>query len=139
MLGISDAAESIGFRTRGYRLTWEQLRDEVPLPCIVHWRQRHFVVVYAIKKPRKLSWLFGAGKSKNSGKNENDSSEDTTRVYVADPANGLLQYSKKEFLKCWLSTTKGGEREGTALLLEPTPDFYRQEDEQKGKLKTTCS
>ena len=32
MLGISDAAESIGFRTRGYRLTWEQLRDEVPLP-----------------------------------------------------------------------------------------------------------
>ena len=55
MLGISDAAESIGFRTRGYRLTWEQLRDEVPLPCIVHWRQRHFVVVYAIKKPRKLS------------------------------------------------------------------------------------
>ena len=45
MLGISDAAESIGFRTKGYRLTWEQLRDEVPLPCIVHWRQRHFVVV----------------------------------------------------------------------------------------------
>ena len=50
MLGISDAAESIGFRTRGYRLTWEQLRDEVPLPCIVHWNQRHFVVVYDIKK-----------------------------------------------------------------------------------------
>jgi ATP-binding cassette, subfamily B, bacterial len=39
MLGISDAAENIGFRTRGYRLTWEQLRDEVPLPCIVHWNQ----------------------------------------------------------------------------------------------------
>jgi ATP-binding cassette subfamily B protein len=50
MLGISDSAESIGFRTKGYRLTWEQLRDEVPLPCIVHWNQRHFVVVYAIKK-----------------------------------------------------------------------------------------
>lgn len=49
MLGISDAAESIGFRTRGYRLTWEQLRDEVPLPCIVHWNQRHFVVVYEIR------------------------------------------------------------------------------------------
>lgn len=49
MLGVSDAAESISFRTRGYRLTWEQLRDEVPLPCIVHWNQRHFVVVYKIK------------------------------------------------------------------------------------------
>jgi ATP-binding cassette subfamily B protein len=55
MLGISDAAESIGFRTRGYRLTWEQLRDEVPLPCIVHWNQRHFVVVYKIKKHRAQS------------------------------------------------------------------------------------
>jgi len=53
MLGISDAAESIGFRIRGYRLTWEQLRDEVPLPCIVHWNQRHFVVVYKIRKRRK--------------------------------------------------------------------------------------
>ena len=135
MLGISDAAESIGFRTRGYRLTWEQLRDEVPLPCIVHWRQRHFVVVYAIKKPRKLSRLFRAGKSDNAGNNGKDSSDDKTRVYVADPASGLLQYSKKEFLKCWLSTTKGGEREGTALLLEPTPDFYRQDEEKKGKLR----
>ena len=52
MLGISDAAESIGFRTHGYRLTWEQLRDEVPLPCVVHWNQRHFVVVYEIKKKK---------------------------------------------------------------------------------------
>jgi len=52
MLGISEAAECIGFRTRGYRLTWEQLRDEVPLPCIVHWNQRHFVVVYRVKKQR---------------------------------------------------------------------------------------
>jgi len=50
MFGISEAAESIGFRTRGYRLTWEQLRDEVPLSCIVHWNQRHFVVVNRVKK-----------------------------------------------------------------------------------------
>ena len=61
MLGISDAAESIGFRTRGYRLTWEQLRDEVPLPCIVHWNQRHFVVVYKIKKRRAWGKGQGAG------------------------------------------------------------------------------
>jgi ATP-binding cassette, subfamily B, bacterial len=55
MLGISDAAGSIGMRTRGYRLTWEQLRDEVPLPCIVHWNQRHFIVVYKIKRRRRWS------------------------------------------------------------------------------------
>ena len=48
LLGISDAAESIVFRTKGYRLTWEDLRDEVPLPCIVHWKQKHFVVVHKI-------------------------------------------------------------------------------------------
>ena len=58
MLGISDAAESIGFRIRGYIFTWEQLRDEVPLPCIVHWNQRHFVVVYEISKRRRL-WARG--------------------------------------------------------------------------------
>ena len=50
MLGISNAAEDIGLRTMGYRLSWEQLRDEVPLPCIVHWNQRHFVVVNRVKK-----------------------------------------------------------------------------------------
>lgn len=53
MLGISEAAENIGLRTKGYRLSWEELRDEVPLPCIVHWKQRHFVVVYDIRKKRK--------------------------------------------------------------------------------------
>jgi len=122
MLGISDAAESIGFRTKGYRLTWEQLRDEVSLPCIVHWNQQHFVVVYDIKKKKSL---FPFPSSKGGGR------EDGTVISIADPALGLLTYTKEEFLKCWFSTVK----EGTALLLEPTPDFYRQEDEQKGELK----
>lgn len=36
MLGISEAAEHVGFRTKGYRITWEQLRDDVPMPCIIH-------------------------------------------------------------------------------------------------------
>jgi ATP-binding cassette, subfamily B, bacterial len=112
MMGISDAAESIGFRTKGYRLSWDDLRNEAPLPCIVHWKQRHFVVVYHIKKTR---------------------TEDV--VYVADPASGLLKYKREEFLKCWISTRQDGEQIGTALLLEPSPDFYRNEDEEKtGKM-----
>ena len=119
MLGISEAAENIGFRTKGYRLTWEQLRDEAPLPCIVHWNQRHFVVVYKIQK-KPLSWWREAGGEV---------------VCIADPAVGLLTYTKEEFLKCWLSSRKEGEHEGIALLLEPTPDFYRHDDEKKGKLK----
>src|SRR5690606_25058916 len=69
MLGISEAAENIGFRTKGYRLTWEELRDEVPLPCIVHWKQRHFVVVYAIKK-KPPPGLSLRGRRKRAGDKE---------------------------------------------------------------------
>ncbi|MBA4411607.1 MAG: ABC transporter ATP-binding protein [Odoribacter sp.] len=125
MLGISDAAESIGFRTKGYRLTWEQLRDEVPLPCIVHWNQKHFVVVYDIKKEKRFSSSLPFRGRVGDG----------ATILIADPAIGLLSYTKEEFLKCWFSTKKEGSQEGTALLIEPTPDFYKQEDEQKRKLK----
>lgn len=124
MLGISEAAESIGFRTKGYRLTWEQLRDEVPFPCIIHWNQRHFVVLYDIKRDN-ISRSFSFRQRK----------DERAIISIADPGIGLLTYNKEEFLKCWLSTKKEGEKEGTALLLEPTPDFYRQEDDEKGKLK----
>lgn len=137
LLGISDAAESIGFRTKGYRLTWEQLRDEVPFPCIVHWNQRHFVVVYDIKKKKRfypaLFFRERAGDRAFSSPPLEGGREGA--VFVADPAIGLLTYTKKEFLKCWVSTKNEGEHEGTALLLEPTPDFYKQEAEEKGKLK----
>ncbi|HPR73877.1 MAG TPA: peptidase domain-containing ABC transporter [Bacteroidales bacterium] len=144
MLGISDAAESIGLRTRGYRLTWEQLRDEVPLPCIVHWNQRHFVVVYEIKKKNSI---FKRSEHRAQGTEQNKDPEPcalTTEqsnlegsrqtVYVADPAVGLLKYTKTEFCKCWYSTKSDGLDEGTALLLEPAPEFYHHEDEEKSKL-----
>jgi len=55
MLGISEAAESIGFRTSGVKISWDQLRDETPLPCIVHWNQTHFVIVYRIRKSKSKS------------------------------------------------------------------------------------
>ena len=131
MLGISDAAESIGFRTRGYRLTWEQLRDEVPLPCIVHWNQRHFVVVYDIKKQRKFPFPF-RGRMRE-GANNVKRGKNAVIILVADPNSSLLKYSESEFLKCWYSTKNDGFQEGTALLLEPTPDFYHQEGEEKRK------
>lgn len=128
MLGISEAAENIGFRTKGYRLTWEELRDEVPLPCIVHWKQQHFVVVYDIKKKPLPMFPRRMRRKRVADKKE-------TIVYIADPAAGLLTYTKDEFLKCWISTKTQGENEGAALLLETTPDFYKHEDEEKGKLK----
>ena len=131
MLGISNAAEDIGFRTLGYRLSWEQLRDEVPLPCIGHWNQRHFVVIYGIKKQRRIPCIFNRtppeGLKSNRSRNY--------LIYVADPASGLLKYTEKEFLRCWYSNQKEGIKEGAVLLLEPTPEFYNKEDEDRENLK----
>ncbi len=117
MLGISDAAESIGFRTIGITITYEQLTNEVPLPCIVHWRQNHFVVVY---KAKKYS-LFSRKKQE--------------LIWVADPGHGLIKYTKEEFEKNWLSTSENDENKGIALLLEPSPDFYAISDEKHDKTK----
>ena len=105
LLGISDAAEKIGFRTMGVKITFDKLANEVPLPCIAHWKQQHFVVVYEI-----------SGKKKD-------------KVKVADPAHGLITYSREEFLKGWVSTKNEDEDMGVCLLLEPTPDFYTNEEE----------
>jgi ATP-binding cassette subfamily B protein len=103
MLGISEAAENIGFRTVGARLSFDKLK-EAPLPCIVHWNQNHFVVLYKINRKGE-------------------------KLFVADPAAGKLKYTKEEFCNCWLSAKKDGEDKGVVLLLEPTPDFYAHEDE----------
>lgn len=106
LLGISNAAESIGFKTIGGRLSFNTLTNEVPLPCIIHWNQNHFVVVYKIKKHR-------GGRCS---------------IYVADPEKGLVAYTKEEFCEHWVSTKTNGEEKGVALLLEPTEQFYAQND-----------
>ena len=102
MLGISEAAESVGFRTQGVRVSLQELEELCPLPCILHWNQRHFVVCYRIRKGR---------------------------FYIADPAGGKAVYTREEFRRCWVSTQVEGQESGTALLLEPGPAFYEQEDE----------
>jgi ATP-binding cassette subfamily B protein len=56
-------------------------------------------------------------------------------IYVADPASGLLKYTEKEFLRCWYSNQKEGIKEGAVLLLEPTPEFYNKEAEDRENLK----
>lgn len=71
MFGSSEASESKKFCTRGYLLTYEQLRDEVPLPCIVNWNQRHFVVVYRIKKQR--AWGREKGETSHEGRASHES------------------------------------------------------------------
>lgn len=114
MLGIADAAEALGLNTIGVKLTWEQLCKDAHLPCIIHWNQRHFVVVAKIR---------------------NDI------VTVMDPAIGILKYKKTDFQKCWLqlSGTNVAEKMGAALLLSPTAKFYSSTKEKHSGASTQIS
>lgn len=111
LLGISDAAEAIGFRTMGVKLDFDQLCGEAVLPCIVHWNQRHFVVVYKVERRRGQTY-----------------------VHVSDPASGLLKYTEEQFLKSWVSIREGDGGLGIALLIEPTPKFYDEKGDEDKRL-----
>lgn len=103
--GIAEASEAIGLHTLAVAVDYKTIVEEVPLPCIAHWRQRHFVVVHKIKK---------------------------NTVYVADPAHGLVKYSKEDFIKGWVGKHgKDENSKGHLLLLEPTPEFDQTKEEDK--------
>ena len=112
LLGISEAAEKIGFRTRAVTISYGQLSG-LRLPCILHWNQNHFVVLYAIKMKRGRSCIT-----------------------VADPGKGIVYYnSEDEFCAHWsVSGESIGDPRGIALLLEPSPEFYEQSGEKEYKL-----
>lgn len=110
MLGISESAKILGLEVVCGYLSIEALTHN-QLPCILHWNQTHFVVLYKIRKGN----LF----------------------YIADPGKGLVRYSFEEFTKCWINVKKGGEEKGIAMLLEPGPEFekiysgYRKEHNER--------
>ena len=112
MLGISEAAEKIGFRTMCVQTDFQTLQ-EAPLPFIAHWNQEHFVVAYKLSSPKASSRY----------------------VWVSDPAVGKVKYTEKEFCNCWASSKANGEDAGVILLLEPTPEFYKAEDEKNSPNK----
>ena len=116
LLGISKAAEKIGFKTIGGRFTFEKLVEKAPLPCIAHWDQEHFVVIHRITKKKK-GYI----------------------IHVADPGNGLLSYSGDEFVTHWVSTLSKGQEKGILLLLEPTGGFYEQPGEKSAPVKNKLS
>jgi ATP-binding cassette, subfamily B, bacterial len=91
MEGVSTAADSIGFKTMGVRVTYTNLRNEAPLPAIAHWNNNYFIVVYKI---------------------END------KIYIASPDSGKVVYTREDFLKHWQADPEH-PGEGVLLLLEP--------------------
>jgi ATP-binding cassette, subfamily B, bacterial len=106
LLGISRAAEELGFRTLPTKATLKQLVEDAPLPCIAHWQQQHFIVVYRAT-PRK--------------------------IYVADPAKGRLVYTAEEFQRQWCSVTGTNDAFGVLLLLEPTARLLELADDLDGR------
>ncbi len=106
LAGIAEAAEKIGFRTLGVKTGFNRLSKDIPLPCVAHWKQDHFVVVYKI-----------------SG----------GMVYVADPASGKSQMKEQDFLNGWISDVVNTEPQGILLLLETTPEFYKREGEKTNR------
>ena len=103
-LGLSEAADSLGFRTIGVKISFEIMTENVPLPCIIHWRQKHFIVIYKIK---------------------ND------KIWAADPAVGLIKFSREEFVQNWASTVVDDKPAGLVLIIEPTPSLYKNENDKE--------
>ena len=103
LLGINETALQLGLRTISGSISINKLW-EAHYPCILHWNQNHFVVLYKVKK---------------------------NRFYIADPAKGLVKYNLEEFKKHWVSTQSGGEEKGITMFLEPTPAFYEKKMDEE--------
>ncbi len=99
MLDIADAARAIGFTATGLTLEYQSLTERITSPCILHWRQKHFVVLYEMRD------------------------EVAT---IADPATGLFKLGKKDFIANWIGhqPADGASAKGTLLTLEPAFDSH---------------
>lgn len=109
LLGMTDAAEYLGLRTVCGRITLDKLVEQRPFPCILHWNQEHFVVLYEVKTKRNGKRIF----------------------YIADPGKNLLHLDEDSFRNAWISTRTRGEEKGVLMALQPTPAFYRKQDEKR--------
>lgn len=109
MLSISDAAEYLGFRTVCGRITLEKVVEQRPFPCILHWNQEHFVILYDVKTRRDGEHIF----------------------CIADPGKNLLQLDEDTVRNAWISTRTRGEEKGILMALQPTPAFYEKSDEKR--------
>lgn len=101
LLGISDAASKLGLQTICCRIGLKKL-CEFSRPCILHWNQNHFVVLYNVKKGKQFC--------------------------IADPAKGLVCYTKEDFEKYWIGVS-GKESKGIAMFIEPTEYFGDMNDD----------
>ncbi|MED9801468.1 MAG: peptidase domain-containing ABC transporter [Prevotella sp.] len=98
------ASEKIGLKSQAYKLSYWKFRNEVPLPCVVHWRNHHFIVVYKIT---------------------------SKYIYASDPQNGLCRFSLRDFANGWLvykhNDGNKTKKRGVCIVSEPTNDFLQDD------------
>jgi len=104
LLDLSEAAEKLGLHSLGVKIDIHQIK-EAELPCILHWRQNHFVILYKIKK---------------------------STYYIVDPATGHMKLTEREFMNNWVSSVEYND--GVALFINATPRFYEMEEDKQSKL-----
>jgi len=119
--GIAEAAELIGLQSLSIASSFEMLRQDIPLPCIAYWRQRHFIIVISVKPKQSFFSKLMRKKSKEY------------EILLADPAHGIIKYSKDEFMRGWINKKNydAENDEGIILALEPTPQFFQIEAENE--------
>jgi ATP-binding cassette, subfamily B, bacterial len=104
LLALAEAAEKLGLRSNAVKINLDQLK-KAQLPCILHWQQNHFVVLYRIKK---------------------------NKFYLADPGRGVFILDEKIFKQKW--TNHKSLNDGVSLLISTSPQFYEQKDDKAGEL-----
>ena len=102
-LDLSYGAEKIGLHTLALKTDLQNLHTKVPLPCIVHWKESHFIVVYKTAR---------------------------NKIYVSDPAKGLTTFTPDEFRQGWY---KPGEKAGALLAIEAMADFMQRGCEERNE------
>lgn len=128
LAGISDGAEDIGMQALAIEVTLDQLREDIPLPCILPWGEDHFVVLHQVKGDK---------------------------YHIADPDRsvGMKKYSRREMQAYWGGGSAVAEAEedrdflggnfkvadfqreatGICLVLETTPEFLAKDREDIDK------
>lgn len=81
LLELKKMAENLGLYSEAMKIEYISLKERIMLPTIAHWYNKHYIVVYRI--------LYNS-------------------VFIADPAIGMIEYTKEEFLKGWAGEANGG-------------------------------
>ena len=110
MLGLKESAKKLGLKCSALKAPLAIL-SQLQLPCLLHWNQNHFVVLYELGKKGK-------------------------KFKIADPGKGLISYSRKEFEDHWISSEYDGEPCGIVMELIPTESFHKQMTEHVPKKKS---